>query len=788
MKKVFNSIKGIGVFLGLNFIFCLYLFPVQQIDFNRKPIQWERSRTFDAQHYLIKINLDIEGKSFTGETTLILSSLKEDLKRIKLDAEDFKVEKVINEWGQPLAFEQQEKKLIIDLDRAYSFGETIVLTIFYRSDPRAHQTPEKKKGLRFYQATSEYPALVASDSWPDGVHHWFPCYDFPNDKVTDEIIATVKEPNKVVANGRLLKVIKNPEENTVTYHWLQDKPHSTYLIFLAAAPYEVLHDHYQTIPINYWVFPQHVQDALRSYQKTPKMMEFFIKTFGTPYPWAKYDQVSVPFGGGAESTSATAMTYRIIHDEKAEKDFSSIDIVSHELAHQWWGDLITLRSWEHSWMNESFATYCEYLYWNYDRGPEEGAIDLLSEKDYYLQEAKNKYIRPIVTNHYQVPQDLFDAHSYPKGACVLHMLRFILGDKAFFRVWKEFLHDYAFQAVDTHDFMKTVKEVTGENMDWFFEQWIFKPGHPVFEIKSSWNEETKTMGLTIRQVQDTSRNIPIYKTPVLIGIRLGKSYNQTSPSNTTVKVINQNELEKENAKVRAKHKKVDESIEKREGDWPYPTKKKIERWAREGDEIVYKIWITEAEEYFEFPIKSKPLMVRFDRGNYLLKEWCFSKSREELLFQAQNDDVIGRLWAVGELKKFKDNSQVIKSIMKIARKDSFWAVRKAAVETIGAWAEERFIPFLRDCCLDKHSRVRAAALRSLADFRRPELAAFFKERFSRENSYLAQAEALKAIGKTGDKNQISFLEKASKIPSYRHIIKNAALEALKLLQSPLKDN
>ena len=159
-----------------------------------------------------------------------------------------------------------------------------------------------------------------------------------------------------------------------------------------------------------------------------------------------------------------------------------------------------------------------------------------------------------------------------------------------------------------------------------------------------------------------------------------------------------------------------------------------------------------------------------------------------MLFQAQNDDVIGRLWAVGELKKFKDNSQVIKSIMKIARKDSFWAVRKAAVETIGAWAEERFIPFLRDCCLDKHSRVRAAALRSLADFRRPELAAFFKERFSRENSYLAQAEALKAIGKTGDKNQISFLEKASKIPSYRHIIKNAALEALKLLQSPLKDN
>lgn len=735
MKKTLPIIKVIiliiilGTTLLLNDAFCLY---GQPIDYSQKPRRWERSRTFDAQHYLIKIKLDIDQKAFVGEATLTLSSLREDLKRIELDAEDFKVERVINKWGEPLTFKQSEKKLIIDLARPYRFGEIFSVTVFYQSDPEAHQSNTNKKGLRFYNASSEHPALVASDSWPDGVHHWFPCYDFPNDKVTNEIIATVKEPNKVASNGRLISVVKNTQEGTVTYHWVQDKPHSTYLIFLAAAPYEVIHDRYQNIPINYWVFPQHVDDALRSYEKTPKMMEFFIKTFGTPYPWAKYDQVSVPLGGGAESTSATAMTYRIIHDEKAEKDFSSIGIVSHELAHQWWGDLITLRSWEHTWLNESFATYSDYLYYEYERGPEEGAINLLNKKNSYLREAKTKYIRPIVTDHYDVPQDLFDAHTYPKGACVLHMLRFILGDKPFFRVLKEFLHKYSFQPVDTHDFMKSVKEVTGENMDWFFEQWLFKPGHPVFEVNTRWDERKKVLGLTIRQVQDTSRGIPIYKTPVLIGIKGCDSR--------------------------------DEGAIK----------------ANDG-EIVYKIWITKKKEYYEFRLTEKPLLVRFDRGNYLLKEWTFPKNVEELLYQARYDDIIGRMWATKELGKFEDNSQVIKSLQEIARMDSFWAVRKAAVETIGAWKNTKFIPLLKEKCKDKHSQVRAAALKALGEFRQPKLADFFKERFTRDDSYLAQAEALRALGKTEDKKQIPFLEKATLLPSYRNLIKNAALEALKLL-------
>ncbi|MBD3412802.1 MAG: aminopeptidase [Candidatus Aminicenantes bacterium] len=717
MKKT----KLISVLCGI-FLCASFLSPGQTEDYSLKPRQFERSRTFDALHYLVEIQLDIENKSFMGRSTIILSSLQDELDQIELDAEDFLVQKVTDNWDHPLFFEQTDTKLKIELKRKYNYGETLSLTATYRSEPEVHQSGEPKKGLRFYEATEDHPALVASDSWPNGVHHWFPCFDFPNDKATNEIIATVNEPNKVCANGRLVQVKTNKEQGTATYHWLQDNPHSTYLMFMAAAPYQVLKDHYKDIPINYWVFPQHVSDAPRSYELTPKMMEFFIKTFQTPYPWEKYDQVSVPFGGGAESTSATAMTYRILHDEKAHEDFSSIGIVSHELAHQWWGDLITLRSWEHAWMNESFGTYSDYLYTAHELGDREGQINLLNKKNSYLREAKNEYIRPIVTDRYDRPQDLFDAHSYPKGACVLHMLRFMLRDEAFFRIFKQFLHTYAFQPVDTHDFTKTVKQVTGKNMDWFFEQWLYKPGHPVLDISSVWDEKENNLTLKIRQTQDTSLGIPIYKTPVLIKLRT------------------------------------------------------------EQEESIQQIWLVQEEETFHFSLDSRPLLVRFDEGNYLLKEWEFSKSKEELTYQAKNDDVIGRMWACQELGNFQNDTKARYILQETAQEDSFWAVRQAAVETLGSWKEPGLISFLRAMCLDANSRVRASSLSALGEFGQKNLADFFKQRFQKEDSYLAQAQALRALGKTGDKEHIPFLKKAAAMPSYRNIIKNAAEEALDFLQ------
>ena len=481
------------------------------MDWSTKALQSERSRAYDALHYRIAITLNLEEKSFAGETTVTLTSLGDGLEDVVLDAEEFTVTKVVTEWGEPLEFSQSEKELSVRMRRPLMRGETRSFTCTYRGrDP--------KQGLRFVAETADNPALVFSDSWPNRVHHWFPCFDYPNDKVTNEIVATVSAPLKVGANGRLVSVAEDKAAGTVTYHWSQDLPHSTYLIFLAAAPYVVVPDAYGTLPVNYWVYPKDAAKAAPTYGKTPKMMEFFNRTFGYDYPWQKYDQISVPSGGGAESTSATAMTHRIMVDEKNEPEFSAIGIVSHELAHQWWGNLITLRSWAHTWLNESFATYSDYLYFRHDRGDDEGALNLQGKLKAYLREAKTRYVRPIVTDRYDQPGDMFDSHTYPKGALVLHMLRQQLGDAAFFDTLKHFLHRYAFEPVDTGDFIRSVKTVTGQNLDWFFDQWLFKPGHPVFDVRSEWDPGRKVVVLKVAQVQDFARGIPVFRVPVAVAI------------------------------------------------------------------------------------------------------------------------------------------------------------------------------------------------------------------------------------------------------------------------------
>jgi aminopeptidase N len=495
-------------------------------------------------------------------------------------------------------------------------------------------------------------------------------------------------------------------------------------MMLAIGPFAVIEDSLGSLPVNYWVYAKDVEDARWIFEKTPRMIAFYNDIFDYPYPWAKYDQVTTPHvGGGAEATSATILGDGVIHDRRAEQDFSWERVIAHEIAHQWWGDLITLREWSHTWLNESFGTYSDYLWTRFESGDDEGAWDLLGKKNQYLQEAHTRYMRPIVFSRYESPGDNFDSHTYPKGAVILHQLRFLLGDEPFFRTLSTFLHEYAFEPVDTYDFMKTVKEVTGRNMDWFFEQFLFAAGHPVLEISSSWDAVAGEIRLDIAQVQDRDHGVPIYRMPVQIGL------------------------------------------------------------VSESGKRVETVWLEHEHDSFVFPSSEEPLLVRFDEGNWLLKEWTYEKSAEELLYQARRDDVIGREWAVRRLTDFGGNAGVREELDAIVFDDPFWAVRLAAVETIASMSAHESIEVLRAATEDVNSQVRRASIRALGEMNDATQVDFFRNRFDADSSYQVQAEALRAIGRSGDQDQLSFLRDASKMDSPRDVIHAAAEWAIEEISS-----
>ena len=691
----------------------------QTTDIYQRPEKFERSRDYDALHYKLKFSFDVAQRTVYGENTVTLSSLKDDLRKVALDSVDFKVAAVTDPSGASLGFEQTPTQLLVALSRPLAHGERTIFTVAYvLKDP--------KTGIKFVAETPDNPAQINTYNWPEDARHWIPCFDYPNDKVTDELIATVRADHKVLSNGRLVEVTEDSAAGTKTYHWAMEQPHPTYSIMMAIGPFEVLQDKLGDLPVDYWVYKKDVPNAPRSFRKTPRMIDFYNKTFGFAYPWAKYDQVCYAgYGGGMEATTATMLGQSTIHDARADQDFSSEGLVAHELAHQWWGDLITERDWADVWLSESFATYAEHLWTRFDRGEDEGALNLLDKKNSYLREAHTRYMRPLVFNRYNNPWDVMDSHSYPKGATILHMLRFVMGDKPFFRSLGLFLKKHAFQSVDTHDLMTAVKEATGENMDWFFEQWIFKAGHPVFEVSYAWDESAQKVRLRIVQTQDTSKGVPIYKTPVLIGL------------------------------------------------------------AMPGTATSERIWITKKEETFALDAPQRPLLVRFDEGHNLLKEWTFVKSREELLYQLKNDDALGRLWASSELAAHLDASDTVKALMDRAQGDPFGAVRRGALETLAKSKPPEMASFLRERCLDPNSKVRASALRALGDLKDPKLVKYLEERFLRDDSYVAQSEALASIGKCGDRAAAEFLSKAGQTPSPRNILKRSAEAALKMIENPV---
>src|SRR5205085_1102011 len=380
------------------------------------PVHYIPSREYDQRDIKLDLRFDWEQEQATGTETITLAPLVKDLRRVELDAANMTFNSVKLATGPPLKFEMDApaEKLRIDLDRAYQPTDVLTFVIDYHTNGITTQRGIAGfgRGLTFIKPRPDDPARprqIWSQGETDYNHYWFACYDHPNDFTTTEIVATVERPLMVVSNGRLLSV-KNNKDNTRTFDWKIEQPHATYLTSIVVGDYTAVEGRYADIPVTSYVYPQEAAEGRMTTSRLPEMVKFFSEVTGVKYPYAKYAQTMTrDFGGGMENISATTQTDNMIHDARAELDATSDSLESHELAHQWFGDLVTCRSWADVWLNESFATYFQALWDEHSLGRDDFLYrDVKDNQEQYYRAWARGLRRPVVTKNYTNADAIFD--------------------------------------------------------------------------------------------------------------------------------------------------------------------------------------------------------------------------------------------------------------------------------------------------------------------------------------------------------------------------------------------
>jgi aminopeptidase N len=466
-----------------------------------------RSRDFDILHYRLELTIDATNDSIFGRNHVTLTSLTPNLSSFYLHLADLTVDSVVSQNGA-LTFTHQDTTLTIDLNAPLQQGETTTVAVFY------HGRPVEGGGV-FGGGLTFTDSLIFADNEPFGAKRWIPCLDLPDDKATSELLIKVPENYDVVANGVLVETTDS--SGWSTYHWMENYPIATYLIVFAASPYFVKGDTFyvsdgDTMPINFWVFPRAEGMAREKFAHTPHMIEAFSQFFA-PYPFLseKYAHVQAPIGGAMENQTNTFINM----DAGWGEDWDWV--VAHELSHQWWGDWVTLGTWKDIWLNEGFATYCEALYYGYRDG--ENAY-MQYVKDYiidYFLEIEDYFDWPIYD-----PDYLFTPVTYEKAAAVLHMLRHVVGDSTFFEILRSYGNQFAYGNAVTTDFIAVCESLSGMDLSWFFDEWVYQIGHPNYHY--TWSEDqisgdTFSITLTIQQTQQ-SEGYPIFKMPIDVAVVL----------------------------------------------------------------------------------------------------------------------------------------------------------------------------------------------------------------------------------------------------------------------------
>ncbi|MEK6323945.1 MAG: M1 family aminopeptidase [Acidobacteriota bacterium] len=475
------------------------------------------SQSIDIKHYRLQIQLapnefntagTVTGTvTIMGETTGTVSAIDVDAQP-NLNIDSVKLD------GAPGEFGRKGSRIVVSFPAPLPAGRSFTIVIQYHG--AGSGSSSLGGGMLFTRHGPDFVGVIASRSEPFAAPLWWPCVDNPADKATAEIEVIVPQGYQAASNGVLDRVQPN-SDRTVTYFWREDSPLATYLVSVAASNYERFKDSYTaldgvtTMPLVYYVYPEHLELARLKFAVTRPAMQIYARLFGEyPFLGEKYGMAEDPFGGAMEHQTITSISSSLVGSVTSSHQATIV----HELAHHWWGDLVTMKTWDDIWLNEGFATYSEVLFFERFLNIDPGELMSRSYDDGVVDGA----LRGTVTaENLDKPFDDQGA-IYKKGGWVLHMLRHVLGDQKFFDALKQYRVRYAFSNASTRDFQQMCEGIYGASLDWFFKQWIYAPARPVYKVSSDISSADQSGNYTVTLVikQKQSHEIPGREEPVYI--------------------------------------------------------------------------------------------------------------------------------------------------------------------------------------------------------------------------------------------------------------------------------
>ncbi len=680
--------------------------------------QYAPDREIDIVHLALDVTPDFEQRTLSGRAMISFKPIAKPFQELRLDAVDLAVQSV-TATEKILGYQVTDKQIIVTFEPPVPPDKETSLTIRYRTEP--------KQGLYFRTPAMGYKdgeTHLFTQGEAIEARHWYPCYDSPNEKFTSEITCRVPEGMTVLSNGKRVAEEKDPSSGLIAVHWVQDKPHVTYLISLVAGYFRKIEDQYKDIPLAFYTPPSQIDQAATSFQDTKDMLGFFEQEIGVPYPWAKYYQVCVNdfVAGGMENTSITTLTEDTLFTAEFENLRSSQGLVAHELAHQWFGDLVTCKDWSHIWLNEGFATYYDSLYDEHKNG-RDSMLYGLYERARSITGISND-TNAIVRRTYDSPNEMFSYLAYPKGSWVLHMLRAQLGPDLYRRCIKTYLQRHQFDNVTTDDLRIVIEELSGHSYDRFFDQWVYHAHHPELEVAYGWDEKTKLAKVTVKQTQPLGNNVLLFNFPLSVRFK-GKSGTLDRP-----------------------------------------------------------ITVQEKEEDFYFPLSEAPEIVRIDPEYALLAKINFNVPNAMLFAQlADQDDMMGRLIAVEQLSKKKEAETVAK-LKKTLNDDAFYGVRAEASRALRSIHTDEALEALLASTRQSDARVRRQVVDDIGGFYRDTAYETSRQILDREKNPDVLREAIQSLGGYSTPAVHDTLVQFLNVDSYRHVLADAAIGAIRSQDDP----